>query len=143
MTMVDQQEGSPFTVKVLTPTGKVAEGRASLVLVPGHDGEMGMKGHHREYVGNLGGGILKFHCLDTGKDIRIAILGGFCRFKENELVILADVADVPESVDRANYDVKRDELHSFIQGGYALEPARISAAKELKRIKLIDKLIAN
>jgi F0F1-type ATP synthase epsilon subunit len=141
--MVDQIEGSPFSVKVLTPIGKVVEGRATLVTVPGHDGEMGVKGNHREYVGNLGGGILSFRCLDSGKDIRISIVGGFCRFKDNQLVILADVADTNDSVDKATYDAKREELHSFIQAGYALEPARIAASRELKRIELIDRLISN
>ena len=83
-----------FHVAVLTPEAPVLEADVLQVLVPGHDGLIGVLTHRAPLLTKLGTGVLR---LDSPTEKqRFVIIGGYAQMKDNVLTILTDEA-IPES----------------------------------------------
>lgn len=83
-----------FKLKILTPVGVVLEEEnVTSVSVPSSEGEIGILPGHVKYSGLLGTGILKYNS-NSSKPHKVSVSEGFCNFSDNELVILADKAEL-------------------------------------------------
>lgn len=80
-----------FRVTVLTPEAPVLETDVTQVLVPAHDGLVGVLTHRAPLLTKLGIGVLG---LDQpgGSQERYVITGGYAQMKNNVLTILTDDA---------------------------------------------------
>ena len=83
-----------FKLKILTPVGVILEAEeVTSVNLPSSNGEIGILPGHTRYSGLLGSGVLKFSSkVDSGREV--ALDCGFCAFSDNELIILADKAQI-------------------------------------------------
>jgi F-type H+-transporting ATPase subunit epsilon len=130
-----------FTLKVFTPAGMLLEATVSSVTVPTSQGEVGILPHHVNYVALLGTGILQYSLASGGQSSKLVVAGGFCSFDHELLTILADAADLPDSVDRAAYGTERAKLQKVLEGGDSSDPHWAIAQQKLARIEALDQLV--
>ncbi len=82
---------SPFHCTVVTPQAEVFDAEVASVVLPAHDGEMGVLQLHAPMMVQLGEGNLKITPA-TGSEKTLRIKGGFAQVKDNQLVVLTDEA---------------------------------------------------
>jgi len=84
-------------VRVVTPENPIFQGEATAVVVPAHDGEVGILPHHARFLASLGLGELR---ITTGNSVqRFFLEGGFVQVREGHVTVLCDRAVALESVD--------------------------------------------
>lgn len=99
-----------MTLSIITPERTVLKNaETDAVVIPVVDGSMGILKNHAPMVANLRVGVLRFK--ENGSYKRVALGGGFLELSNNNITILADTAEVAESVDvmRAQEARKRAE----------------------------------
>jgi F-type H+-transporting ATPase subunit epsilon len=84
---------------IITPEGRVFEGAVESVVIPAHDGQLGILRGHAPLVCKLGAGRLRAKTADVEE--RWFIDGGFCQVFENQVTVLTRRAIRPEQIDRA------------------------------------------
>ena len=86
-------------VRVVTPEKPMYEGDANLVIVPAHDGEVGIQARHVRFLASLGFGTLRVH---AGGTVHVWFLeGGFVQVGENRVTVLCDHATPLAALDPA------------------------------------------
>jgi F-type H+-transporting ATPase subunit epsilon len=83
--------GRTFNLAVISPERKLFEGAATFVVVPAHDGEIGILHDHAPLMALLGTGALRVE-TETGS-LRFRVSGGFVQVKENQVSVLSEVAE--------------------------------------------------
>ncbi|MCF7958883.1 MAG: ATP synthase F1 subunit epsilon [Phycisphaerae bacterium] len=77
---------SEIHCKIVTPESLAADANVSGVIIPVHDGLMGVLPGHAPFLCNLGVGLLR---MQTGeREETLFIDGGFAHIRENEVTIL-------------------------------------------------------
>ena len=71
---------------VITPEGRVFEGPVESVVIPAHDGELGILRGHAPLVCKLGAGRLR--AKTDNVEERWFVDGGFCQVFENQVTVL-------------------------------------------------------
>ncbi len=90
-----------FSVSVVTPEEAVIErDDASMVIVPAHDGEIGVMRGHAPILLRLGIGALRVELAD-GKKQTYYVDGGFAQMVDNRLTVLTEQAKDPAELDAA------------------------------------------
>lgn len=85
------------TVSVITPEQKVLETSAVSVVIPAHDGEIGILRDRAPLMCELGVGELRY--TTDGKTSRVFIDGGFAQVHNNSVVVLTGNALAAEDID--------------------------------------------
>lgn len=78
-----------FRLELLEPTGEVLRCRCSSVILPGHDGHLGILRNHAPMMCSLGAGILEVHGIVDEEDKYYVLDGGFATVSENLVTVLA------------------------------------------------------
>jgi F-type H+-transporting ATPase subunit epsilon len=78
-----------FHVILLTPRARLLDARVGSVIVPAHDGQMGILRNHCPSLVKLGFGIMQVHEIADRSDAYYLIEGGFVRISENNVTVLA------------------------------------------------------
>lgn len=78
-----------FRVVLLTPKAKLLEARVGSVVLPAHDGQMGILRNHCPTLAALGFGIMQVREIVDRPDAFYIIEGGFVRISENHVTVLA------------------------------------------------------
>ena len=87
-----------FKVVVVTPEQQVLDESASQVIVPAHDGQIGILTDRAPLIVKLGQGALQID-LAAGQSRKLYVEGGLAQMKENVLTILTQVAIPVEQID--------------------------------------------
>jgi len=75
-------------VRLISPTASAFEGEATSLVVPAHDGQVGILFGHAPMVVLLGSGELRITTLDGESRFRVS--RGFLQVVDNEVSILAE-----------------------------------------------------
>jgi F-type H+-transporting ATPase subunit epsilon len=86
--------GRTFNLSVISPEQRLFEGPAQFVVVPGHDGEIGILHDHAPLMALLGEGMLRIE-TESGAQ-RFHVSGGFLQVTENEVSVLSEHAEPVE-----------------------------------------------
>ncbi len=78
-----------FRVVLLTPKAKLLDAKVGSVVVPAHDGQMGILRNHCPTLAALGFGIMQVREIVERSDAFYIIEGGFVRISENHVTVLA------------------------------------------------------
>lgn len=76
-------------VSVIQPLKVIFEGNASLVELPGEDGEFSVMDFHQTFISKLTRGRLRIKTAQNAQELVIEINEGMARMSRNELVVLA------------------------------------------------------
>jgi F-type H+-transporting ATPase subunit epsilon len=104
-------DGKTFQCRVITPEAQVFEGPADGVIMPAHDGQIGVLHDRAPLVCRLGAGRLSIR--SGAEEHKWFIESGFAQMLENHLVILAQKAKRPEELDRADAMAQLEEARAM------------------------------
>ena len=84
-------------VRVVTPERPIYDGLADMVVVPAHDGELGILPMHARLLSSLGLGSLRIQ--DGSAVSRWFLEGGFVQVRDNLVTVLCEHAATFDSLD--------------------------------------------
>jgi F-type H+-transporting ATPase subunit epsilon len=127
---------SDLVVDVVTPERVVFSGPAHEARVPGVAGEFGVLPGHANFLSLLRAGVATLVTPDGTK--RFVIGRGFAEAGPERLVILTDLYDSGEGIDRAKAQKELDEAQLAMAATAADSEERLQAeqAAELARARL-------
>lgn len=101
---------STFLLEIVTPERLIYSGDVTSIIAKSIEGDMGVLPGHIATVAPLQIGALTVQ--HDGKRSHIAVHGGFLEIRRDKVVVLAESAELPESidVDRARAARERAEL---------------------------------
>jgi len=103
-----------FNYKVVTPERVFLEGEASMVVVPGVEGDIGFLSNHSNLITSIRPGIIKVN-EPTEKGSSLFVEEGFVKFSNNELLVVAVGVDNEESVNAEFINEKIDKLTAALE----------------------------
>jgi F-type H+-transporting ATPase subunit epsilon len=93
-------------VDVVTPERELFSGEATEVYARSLEGELGILPGHQPTLLALEVAPVRVKTSD-GREVAVAVHGGFLEFRENHLTVLADGAELPEDIDPARAEAAR------------------------------------
>ncbi len=105
---------------VITPERQVLDVTADAVVIPAHDGELGILADRAPLMCELGIGQLRYTQRDQVQ--RVFIDGGFAQVLENRVVVLTSRA------------LRRDEVTAQVVSGAEDEASRATGTNESARL---------
>lgn len=88
-----------FSLQIVSPEGNVLKEEVEFVVLPGGQGELGILPNHSALIAGLDIGVIRYTLNSTIK--RVAITGGFVEVADNSATVLADTAELSETIDLA------------------------------------------
>ena len=91
--------------ELVTPTRTLFTGEAEMIVCRSVDGEIAFLANHMPYIGALDPGVVRIVGPvgesegATGSEIRLAVHGGFVEVKDNQVIMLADEAELASEID--------------------------------------------
>ncbi|WP_368293390.1 F0F1 ATP synthase subunit epsilon [Dehalobacter sp. TBBPA1] len=119
-----------FNFVVVAPAGEVLNTEVEFILAPGAEGELGILANHSPLIANLVIGVVRY--TQNGKVEKMAIGGGFLEVVQNKATILADTAELAESIDVARAEAAKERAEKRL-GEKQAETDIIRAEVALKR----------
>ena len=97
--------GNTIHVEIVTAERKLYSGEADAVQAPGSEGELGILPRHAALLTTLAPGALSIRL--AGAEETIFVSGGFLEVSNNNVTVLADVAEHAEDIDHARAEEAR------------------------------------
>ena len=118
--------------KIATPERVVLDEEVESVTLPTQMGEITVLPGHVPLVAKLVAGEIKFK--QKGKEKFFAASSGFIEVKpENEIIVLADTAELAHEIDIERAEAARDRARKLMQETYKDEKAFADASAALER----------
>ena len=128
-------------VILVSPASLVTKEKASSVTLPGSWGYLDIRENHADFLTEMKTGLVTLKGEQGEKNFFVS--GGYAKVKDNQLTLLADIADSPEQIDpkRAKAAEKRarERLVEAAKGNVEIERAMASLARSLYRQRLCEK----
>jgi len=123
-----------FNYKVVTPERVFLEGEASMVVVPGVEGDIGFLSNHSNLITSIRPGIIKVN--DPSEKVSsLFVEEGFVKFSNNELLVVAVGVDNEESVNAEFINEKIDRLTEVLEN--AEENKKSNIQNKIDCLKLL------
>ena len=123
-----------FNYKVVTPERVFLEGEASMVVVPGVEGDIGFLSNHSNLITSIRPGIIKVND-PSEKGNSLFVEEGFVKFSNNELLVVAVGVDNEESVNAEFINKKIDRLTEVLE--HAEENKKSNIQNKIDCLKLL------
>jgi F-type H+-transporting ATPase subunit epsilon len=128
---------APIRLEIVTPERLVLQEDVDIVVARGAEGDIGILHGHEPLVTQLATGELMFRT--GGEEQHMAISGGFLEVRPDKVVVLADVAERSEEIDRERAERARERAEAALteNRGTQLEAeAAASLQKALLRLRV-------
>ena len=93
---------------LVTPAATLYSGQAEMIVCKTVEGEIAFLADHEPYIGALDPCLVRVVGPEGGTpansadgEFRVAVHGGFVEVKDNQVIMLADIAELPDEVDVA------------------------------------------
>lgn len=120
-------------VELVSPERILFSGEASMVVCRTAGGEIAFMTGHAPFLGALGIGVVRVH-QEGGDVLKAAVHEGFVEVKDNRVIILSDVAELPDQIDAERARRARDEADRAVKDGSDDEKAE--AERRLRRAQV-------
>ena len=118
--------------ELVTPAATLFSGQAEMIVCKTVDGEIAFLAGHMPYIGALDPCLVRIigpesvtiggaSGTDAGGEVRVAVHGGFVEVKDNQVIMLADIAQRPADIDVAAATADEADASSRASSG---EPDR-------------------
>lgn len=124
---------STIKLQVVTPERMVLDEDVDIVITRGADGDLGILHGHEPLITPLAPGELTYR-LD-GEEQHLVVWGGFLEVRPDKVVVLADVAEHSEDIDRQAAEEARARAESVLSAQASSE-VEAHAAAELQQALL-------
>lgn len=128
-----------FKTHILAADKKFYEGPLESLIVPTISGQYGVMANHRNMIGAIEPGMLKYKL--PGEDFKMAaISSGLIKVENNEVLILVDSCEKPEEIDenrakKALANAKEEMLQQRSKIEYKHAQANMARAINRLRVK--------
>ena len=124
-----------FRVVLLTPKAKLLDCRCGSVVLPAHDGQLGVLRNHCPLLSKVGFGIMQVREIPDRSDAFFVINGGFARISENHVTVLAYDVITFEGKDPETVEAMVSHAHSVVAGQEYIRTQQ--EAIDMKKAKFI------
>ena len=125
----------PLQVELVSPERILYSDEAEMVVCRTPAGEIAFMAGHIPFLGALEIGIVRIHT--GGGDVqRIAVHEGFVEVREDRCILLSDVAELPDQIDRDRAQRAKDEAQQEVNQAGDDEDAAEQAQKRLRRAEI-------
>ena len=101
-------------LELATPTRQLVSEQVDEVVAPGTEGYFGVLPGHAAFLATLGSGEVVYR---TGRgEQRIAVHGGFAEVTPERVIILTELAERPEEIDRERAERARQRAEQRMAG---------------------------
>lgn len=104
-----------INLEIVTPEKKVLSEAVDQVTVPTASGEVGILQNHAPLISSLKAGVLSY--TKSGATERMVIGGGFVEVSQNNVSILADIAETAAEIDVEAARAERDSIEKELAAG--------------------------
>lgn len=125
-----------LNVELVSPERILFSGEAEMVACRTGGGEIAFLTGHVPFLGSLGTAVVRVH-REGGEVVRAAVHGGFVEVKDNRVILLSDVAELPDQVDaeRARRSLE-DAERRVREGGEGAEDAEAQLRRAQVRLEV-------
>jgi F-type H+-transporting ATPase subunit epsilon len=103
-----------LTLEIATPTRQIVAETVDEVVAPGTEGYFGVLPGHAPFLTTLGVGEITYR---IGRDEHhLAAAGGFAEVRNDKVIMLLDVAERPNEIDRARAERARERAERRLAG---------------------------
>jgi F-type H+-transporting ATPase subunit epsilon len=120
-------------LEVVTPERTVLEDDADIVIARGAEGDLGILHGHEPLITPLATGELMYRA--DGEEHHLAVSGGFLEVRPDKVVVLADVAERSDEIDRQRAEEARERAEQRLSESRGTE-LEAQAAAELQKALL-------
>jgi len=121
---------SQLHIQVVSPEQVLFEGDGEMVVCRTTDGEIAFLPNHTPFLGALG--TAKVRVLHPGGEHVTAVHEGFVEVSHNRVIVLSDVAELPEQIDAARARAAKERAEATLKS----EPEDEEAQAALDRANL-------
>ncbi len=119
-------------VELVSPERILFTGEADMVIARTAGGDIAFLTGHAPFLGALGIGEVRIQLTEGGEE-RAAVHGGFVEVFDNRVIILSDVAELPDQIDVAR---AREAEERAQRAGGDVDDADREAALRRARVRL-------
>jgi F-type H+-transporting ATPase subunit epsilon len=100
--------------ELATPTRLMVSTEVDEVVAPGTEGYFGVLPGHAAFLTTLGAGDLTYR--QGRQEQHVAVVGGFAEVGGDHVIVLAEVAERPEEIDRTRAERARQRAEQRLSG---------------------------
>lgn len=132
--------GKTINLKIITPEKIVFEDRVDAIYVQGEAGSFGILPNHIPFMSSLAIGTAKAE--KDGEVINFSIIGGAFQFKDNEAIILTEVAECGKDIDTTRAKLAKERAEALLSSAATqndIKHANAALARAMARLKAASK----
>ncbi len=133
--------GNKIHLKIITPEKIVFEDDVDFVSAQGIKGSFGIYANHIPFMSALSIDVAKV--VKDGTEYNFSIIGGALQFKNNEAIILTEVAELGSDIDTARAELEKERAEALLGNAITqndIKRANHTIAKAMARLKAASKL---
>ena len=135
--MAEAQRTDTFNFELVSPERKIMSEPATMVVIPGEEGDFGVLPNHSALVATIRPGVVKVYTEGAGEPRRIFIAGGFADVSATNCTVLAEEAVNVNDLNQADLEQTLRNLNEDLgMAADEMEKARIRKRQTLTRAKL-------
>ncbi|HUM15810.1 MAG TPA: F0F1 ATP synthase subunit epsilon [Candidatus Nitrosotalea sp.] len=115
-------------LEIATPSRQLVSEPVDEVVAPGTEGYFGVLPGHAAFLATLGSGEVVYR--KGREEVHLAVHGGFAEVTPERVIILAELAERPEEIDRARAERARQRAEQLLAGRHP-EGAEVDYADAL------------
>ncbi len=129
-------------MELVSPDRILFSDEAEMVICRTPAGEIAFMAGHIPFLGALGIGVVRIH--QEGGDVeRVAVHEGFVEVKDDRVIILSDVAELPDQIDVDRARRAQEEAESDLKGAGDDEDAAEEHKRRARRAEVRLELAEN
>ena len=119
---------------LVTPAATLYSGQAEMIVCKTVDGEIAFLADHEAYIGALDPCLVRVVGPEGGEgsEFRVAVHGGFVEVKDNQVIMLADIAQLPDDIDVAQAQADESDANARAGNAAGSEAEAKTAETDLK-----------
>jgi F-type H+-transporting ATPase subunit epsilon len=122
-------------VQVVSPEQVLYEGDAEMVVCRTSDGDIAFLPGHVPFLGALSIGKVRA-LLPDGAEQTVAVHGGFVEVNHDKVIVLSDVAELPEQIDVVRAEAARSRAEAELAAHEHDEEATAALARAELRLEV-------
>ncbi len=131
-----------FHLRILTPDRPFYDGECRSLVVQTDSGKYGIMAHHSNMISAILPGELKYEDPD-GKVIIAVVSNGIVKVEDNEVLILAETAELPEEIDENRARIAADEAKEALLQKRSLQEHRLARERMARKLSRLRAVHAN
>jgi F-type H+-transporting ATPase subunit epsilon len=115
-----------FHCSLVTPEGQIFDGQVDSVVIPAHDGEIGILWHRAPMICKLGAGAMRIRVGDDEQ--RWFIDAGFAQVRDNNVIVLTEQALRPDQIDP-------EQARAMLEEAQHIKPSDTVSSRKKARLE--------